>query len=174
MIFSEGKDLPGNVLLEQAVRAAFQKGTTKPTEFFTEHLDANRLSDETHYRLFRDYLGAKYAGQEPDLLIIIMARDFALAERLPVEVFRNVPTVFVTSSELPRNASPHGEWNRGSEIRRISLPAGYPPTLAKELLRGPGGEMMSRKELAGRAYSAGLMKPTERPRFWLMRAMRPA
>jgi len=25
---------------------------------------------------------------------------------------------FVTSSELPLNARPHGEWNRGSEIRR--------------------------------------------------------
>ena len=109
MIFSEGKDLPGNVLLEQAVRAALASGGQKGVEFFTEHLDASRFSDESHYRLFRDYLGAKYAGQQPALLIIIMARDFVLAERLPVEVFRDVPTVFVTSSELPE---PESAWNQ--------------------------------------------------------------
>ena len=97
LIFSEGKDLPGNVLLEQAVRTAFDQGSSKRAEFYTEHLDASRFSDEAHYRIFRDYLGAKYAGQEPDLLLIIMARDFSLAERLPVELFPKVPAVFVQS-----------------------------------------------------------------------------
>ena len=101
LIFSEGKDLPGNVLLEQAVRAAFDQSNSKRAEFYTEHLDASRFSDEIHYRIFRDYLGAKYAGQEPDLLLIIMARDFSLAERLPVELFPKVPAVFVTTSEMP-------------------------------------------------------------------------
>ena len=101
LIFSEGKDLPGNILLEQGVRAAFDQGSSKRVEFYTEHLDASRFADEGHYRIFRDYLGAKYAGQEPDLLLIIMARDFSLAERLPVELFPKVPAVFVTTSELP-------------------------------------------------------------------------
>jgi C4-dicarboxylate-specific signal transduction histidine kinase len=100
IIFSEGKDLPGNVVLEQAVRTELPKKSAEPTEFFTEHLDASRFSDETHYRIFRDYLASKYAGQDLDLVIIGMARDYKLAERLPVEIFPSVPILFLTSTEL--------------------------------------------------------------------------
>ena len=100
IIFSEGKDLPGNVLLEQAVRSQLQKQSTNTDEFYTEHMDASHFSDETHYRIFRDYLAAKYAGQELDLAIVVMARDFTLAERLSSDIFPSLPMVFVTSSEL--------------------------------------------------------------------------
>jgi signal transduction histidine kinase len=100
IIFSEGKDLPGNVLLEQAVRSQLQKQSTNTDEFYTEHMDASHFSDETHYQIFRDYLAAKYAGQELDLAIVVMARDFALAQRLSADIFPSLPMVFVTSSEL--------------------------------------------------------------------------
>src|SRR5208282_261873 len=63
MIFREGKDLPGNVMLEQAVRAEMQKLSTNRIEFFVENLDASHFSDQGHYLLFQDYLGRKYAGQ---------------------------------------------------------------------------------------------------------------
>ncbi|MGO9586992.1 MAG: hypothetical protein ACLP2Y_12420, partial [Limisphaerales bacterium] len=53
MIFREGKDLPGNVMLEQAVREEMQKFSTNRIEFFVENLDARHFSDEGHYLLFQ-------------------------------------------------------------------------------------------------------------------------
>ena len=110
MIFSEGKDMPGNVMLEQAVRAEMQKLSTNRIEFFTENLDASHFSDEGHYLLFQDYLGRKYAGQNLDLLMVFPSRDFTLAEALPAAVFPGLPVVFVTANEMevPRNLDRRG------------------------------------------------------------------
>jgi len=99
-VFSEGKDLPGNILLEQALKAKLQLQTTNTDEFYTEHMDSSHFSDEAHYRIFKDYLSAKYKGAEPNLVIVAMARDYALTEKLPPEVFGAIPTIFMTSSEL--------------------------------------------------------------------------
>ena len=100
MIFREGKDLPGNVMLEQAVREEMQKLSTNRIEFFVENLDARHFSDEGHYLLFQDYLGRKYAEQNLDLLMVFPSRDFTLAEELPAAVFPGLPVVFVMASEM--------------------------------------------------------------------------
>jgi signal transduction histidine kinase len=100
IVFSEGKDLPGNVLLEQSIRSELQKRGGGHDEFYTENMDASHFSDDQHYGIFRDYLRAKYAGQDLDLAILITARDYQLAERLMPEVLPSVPTVFLNNSEL--------------------------------------------------------------------------
>lgn len=102
--------MPGNVMLEQAVRAEMQKLSTNRIEFFTENLDASHFSDEGHYLLFQDYLGRKYAGQNLDLLMVFPSRDFTLAEALPAAVFPGLPVVFVTANEMevPRNLDRRG------------------------------------------------------------------
>ena len=110
MIFREGKDLPGNVMLEQAVRAEMQKLSTNQIEFFVENLDARHFSDEGHYLLFQDYLGRKYAEKNPDLLMVFPSRDFTLAEELPAAVFPGLPVVFVMANEMevPHDLGKHG------------------------------------------------------------------
>ncbi len=110
MIFREGKDLPGNVMLEQAVREEMQKFSTNRIEFFVENLDARHFSDEGHYLLFQDYLGKKYAEQNLDLLMVFPSRDFTLAEELPAAVFPGLPVVFVMASEME---VPHDLGKRG-------------------------------------------------------------
>lgn len=110
MIFREEKDLPGNVMMEQAVRSEMQKLSTNRIEFFTENLDASHFSDTNHYRLFQDYLGRKYAGQNLDLLMVFPARDFTLASKLPAAVFPGLPVVFVMANEMevPREPGKQG------------------------------------------------------------------
>ena len=100
MVFSESRDLPGNAMMEQAMRAEMLKESTNRLDFFVENLDATRFADAKHARAFRDYLGQKYAGENLDLVVAFMARDFDLTNELPATVFAHVPVVFVAVSEL--------------------------------------------------------------------------
>jgi signal transduction histidine kinase len=100
MIFNESKDVPGNIVLEQAVRAEMQKPFTNQIEFLDEYLDASHFSDKEHFRLFQDYLDKKYAGQKLDLIMVFPSRDYRLATDLPGAVFPEVPVVFVAVNEM--------------------------------------------------------------------------
>jgi len=110
MIFNESKDVPGNIVLEQAVRAEMQKALlgagsgpeagTNRIEFLSEYLDASHFSDKGHFRVFQDYLGKKYAGQNLDLVISFPSRDYRLAGDLPEALFPKVPVVFVAINEM--------------------------------------------------------------------------
>jgi signal transduction histidine kinase len=99
MLFSEGKDVPGNIMLEQAVRAEMQKASTNQIEFSSEYLDGSHFPDPEHFRLFQDYLGKKYAGQKLDLIIAFPSRDYMIAGELPDALFPVVPVVFVAVNE---------------------------------------------------------------------------
>jgi signal transduction histidine kinase len=100
MVFNEGKDVPGNILLEQAVRTEMQKNSTNRIEFLTEYLDASHFSDKDHFRVFEDYLGKKYAGRNLDLIVSFPSRDYRLAGELPDALFPDVPVVFVAVNEM--------------------------------------------------------------------------
>ena len=65
MLFSEGKDLPVNVMVERAAKAELQSHSTNRIEFYAEHLDAIRFPGESYYKLFREYLREKYAQRPP-------------------------------------------------------------------------------------------------------------
>ncbi len=107
LIFSEVRELPGNVLMEQAVRAEMTKNTTNRIDFFTESLDASRFPDPAHYQLFQDYIQNKYTGQNLDLVVLFMVRDFMLAEKLP-KLATNLPSVFVVVNDLEMPKPPAG------------------------------------------------------------------
>jgi signal transduction histidine kinase/ABC-type uncharacterized transport system substrate-binding protein len=100
MIFNESQDVPGNIVLEQAVRLEMQKLVTNRIEFSSEYLDARHFSDQEHFRVFQDYLGRKYAGQQLDLILVFPSRDYRLARELPNTLFPDVPVVFVAVNEL--------------------------------------------------------------------------
>jgi signal transduction histidine kinase len=99
MLFGESKDVPGNIMQEQAVRTEMQKGSTNRIEFSSEYLDASHFSDKEHFRLFQNYLGKKYAGQNLDLIISFPSRDYRLAGELPDALFPDVPVIFVAVNE---------------------------------------------------------------------------
>ena len=100
MIFSEARDLPGNTMMQQAVQAEMLARSTNQIEFFTESLDANHFPNASYYLEFEDYLKNKYTGQNLDLVMEFMGRDFTLADELPLSVVSNLPAVFVAVTEL--------------------------------------------------------------------------
>jgi signal transduction histidine kinase len=100
LIFTEARDLPGNVLLEQSARAAMRDGSTNAIEFYTESMDAARFPNSRHYRIFREYIKNKYAGQSLDLIITFVGRDFQAVRELPTILATNVPSVVVGVNDL--------------------------------------------------------------------------
>jgi len=110
MLFSEGRESPGSLMLEQSLRGEMQRASTNEIEFYAEHLDASRFSDTNHYHLFQDYLGKKYASQHLDLIVAVPTRNYSIVGELPNLVFPNVPVVFVAVNELevPSNLSKLG------------------------------------------------------------------
>ncbi len=100
MVFNESRDLPGNAMMEQSMRAEMLKQSTNRIDFFVENLDVTRFSDEKHAQAFREFLRQKYAGQNLDLVVAFMGRDFNLTNEIPAVVFSHIPVVFVAVSEL--------------------------------------------------------------------------
>lgn len=100
MLFSEGKDVPGNIMQEQAVRAEMLKGSTNRIEFSSEYLDASHFSGKEHFRVFQNYIGKKYDGRNLDLVVAFPAQDYLLAGELPDALFPDVPVVFVAVNEM--------------------------------------------------------------------------
>jgi signal transduction histidine kinase len=100
MIFSEARDLPGNVMMERSARAEMLAHSTNAIEFFTESLDAGRFPNSRHYAVFHDYIRSKYAGQNLDAVIMFLGRDFTLAKELPTAVASNLPAIFVVVNDL--------------------------------------------------------------------------
>jgi signal transduction histidine kinase len=98
MLFSENKFLPGNALVEEAARRVLEK-SGHPLEFYAEYLDASRFPSQNHYRLFREYLRAKYGPRPPDLILAFLTTQFELAGQLPAELFPETPVVFGALTE---------------------------------------------------------------------------
>ena len=100
LVFSESRDLPGNAMMEQALRAEMSEECTNRLDFFVENLEFSRFSDEDHARAFREFLRQKYAGQNLDLIVAFMGANFNLTDDLSGRVFAGIPVVFVAVSEL--------------------------------------------------------------------------
>ena len=100
LIFSEARDLPGNAMMEQSVKAEMLGTSTNRIEFFTESMDASHFSDPMHYRLFQSYIREKYLGINLDLLMVFMGRNFLLAREMSTALASNVPAVFVVVNDL--------------------------------------------------------------------------
>jgi signal transduction histidine kinase len=100
LVFSESRDLPGNVLMEQSVRAEILSHSTNRIEFFTESMDAAHFPSPMYYRLFGDYIRDKYAGQRLDVVMLFMARNYQLASELSAVLGPQVPRVYVVVNDL--------------------------------------------------------------------------
>jgi len=100
MIFSEARDLPGNVLMEQATKQDMLTHSTNGIEFFTESLDASRFHNPGYSAVFADYIRNKYSSQKLDLVMMFMSRNFALARDMSTALPTNIPSVCVVLNDM--------------------------------------------------------------------------
>lgn len=108
LLFGEARDLPGNVLMEQAVRQEIIAKSTNRIEFYTESMDAGRFSDTNYYRFFGDYIKQKYDGQKLDLAMMFMARNFTLAREMTNALPATLPSIFVLMNDVEVSKPPDG------------------------------------------------------------------
>ncbi len=106
MLFSEARDLPGNVLMDEGARDEMLAHSTNRLEFFTESMDASQFPDPAHYKVFGDYIKDKYAGQKIDLVMMFMARDFMLARVMETALPTNIPSVIVVINDMDTSKMP--------------------------------------------------------------------
>ena len=99
MVFREDSRVPATRMLEEAVRDKLQSFSDEGIEIYTEYLDTNRFADQTHYRLFREYLREKYAGRRPDVTLAVLTPAFEVAGARPGELIPGVPAVFIAVND---------------------------------------------------------------------------
>lgn len=99
LIFGEARDLPGNVLMEQAVRNEVLANSTNSIEFFTESLDTSHLPGAQQYGLFGKYIREKYAGQDINLVVMFVARDLPLVREMETALATNIPSLVVVQND---------------------------------------------------------------------------
>jgi len=108
LIFSEARDLPGNVMMEQAARGAMLANTTNRIEFFSESMDASRFSTPQHDQLFQAYIRENYGAHNLDLIVMFMGRSFLLAQELAAPGMPPVPALAVVVNDLELPDLPGG------------------------------------------------------------------
>ena len=94
--------------MEQSLRAQMQANNTNRIDFFTESLDAGHFPTARHYRVFRSYIEHKYTGQNLDMVVMFMSRDYLLTRALPTALASNLPSVFVVVNDLDVPELPPG------------------------------------------------------------------
>src|SRR5271166_7141509 len=93
VLYSDERLLPANIIVDEAIRAAFAIGTSNRIEFHSEFLDVSRFPGEAQRQRQRDFLRDKYRERAPDLVIAGggAALDFLLKYR--AALFADVPIV---------------------------------------------------------------------------------
>jgi PAS domain S-box-containing protein len=124
---------PGNVLVEQGLRHAFDAPAAERVELYNEYLDLARFPDDRYQRQLAEFLRQKYDGRKIDVVIPVMAPalDFALKYR--EEVVPGVPMVFAAIDEREVKARA-----LGPDVVGVPMRMDLVPTLELALRLHPG------------------------------------
>ncbi len=94
IIYTDEKFMPGNVIFDQSLRAAFKSLSSNPIAFYTEYLELTRFADEASRQELYKFYRLNYSHRTFDLIIttgpgpLVNTIDFAR------EVFSGVPLIF--------------------------------------------------------------------------------
>ena len=68
VLYSDERLLPANIIMDEAIRAAFAAGTKNRVEFYSEFLDVARFPGEEQQQRQRNFFRDKYRERPPDLV----------------------------------------------------------------------------------------------------------
>ena len=93
VLCSEDKDIPGQEMVEQGIRAGFRSNKSFEVKLYTEYLDSSRFGGHSHNRATADYLDLKYSGTKIHAIITVhpYAVQFLLEER--PALFSGLPVI---------------------------------------------------------------------------------
>jgi len=136
VLYTEDKELPAHHFVDQAIRATVKSSQTFAIELFDEYLSLSRFTDPRYRDTMARFLGDKYAGKRPDLIIRVSAPalDFFVQHGDPV--FHGIPVVACTISESQVRALEQAGFRRTVTGVSFKLVADDLITGARTLLPG--------------------------------------
>src|SRR6266436_5846494 len=132
MLYSDERLLPANIIMDEAIRAAFAVGTKNRVEFYSEFLDVARFPGEEQQQRQRDFFRDKYRERPPDLVIAVSGGALVFLAEHRGELFAGVPIVYCSVT-----GDPHPDHLLDARIAEVTVPDGVAPTLAMMLRLHP-------------------------------------
>jgi signal transduction histidine kinase len=100
LLISTGSRLsPGFGIVDQQILQALRTIESVRINAYAENLDIVRFPTEHSQRIFRDYLAARYAGQPPDLVVLVFVGSLGAAANSLAQVFPGTPIVVAGFTE---------------------------------------------------------------------------
>ena len=127
MLYSDERLLPANIIMDEAIRAAFAAGTKNRVEFYSEFLDVARFPGEEQQQ--RDFFRDKYRARPPDLVIAVSGGAVGLPGG--AKLFAGVPIVYCSFA-----GDPHADPS-DARIAEVAVPDCVAPTLEMMLRLHP-------------------------------------
>ncbi len=118
ILFDDWRDLPPNIIADQQVRKVLGSESDFDVQIFEEYLDETRLGGKGSPAAAAVFFREKYAGIQPDVLIVVGPSALEFGLQYGRGVFPNVPVVFMNveaqeHGPLPRNVTGvqyHWDW----------------------------------------------------------------
>jgi PAS domain S-box-containing protein len=132
VLYSDERLLPANIIMDEAIRAAFAAGTKNRVEFYSEFLDVARFPGEEQQQRQRDFFRDKYRARPPDLVIAVSGGALVFLAEHRAELFVGVPIVYCSVA-----GDPHTDHLSEAKIAEVTVPDGVVPTLEMMLQLHP-------------------------------------
>jgi hypothetical protein len=132
LLYSDERLLPANIIMDEAIRAAFAAGTKNRVEFYSEFLDVARFPGEEQHQRQRDFFRDKYRARPPDLVIAVSGGALVFLTQHRAELFAGVPIVYCSVA-----GDPHPDHLSDARIAEVPVPGGVVPTLEMMLRLHP-------------------------------------
>src|SRR5271166_4930437 len=132
VLYSDERLLPANIIVDEAVRAAFAAATKKRVEFYSEFLDVARFPGEEQQQRQRDFFRDKYRERPPDLVFAVSGGALIFLAKYRAELFAGVPIVYCSFAGDP-HADPHSD----ARIAEVTVPDCVASTLEMMLRLHP-------------------------------------
>lgn len=92
------EDFPGTSVLDAAIQKALRADLDAAVNYYAEYLESETFPVESASLALRDYIRQKFAGRRIDLVIANTTPALQFAVRHRIELFPEVPIVFVAGS----------------------------------------------------------------------------
>src|SRR5260221_2791716 len=132
MLYSDERLLPANIIMDEAIRAAFAVGTKNRVEFYSEFLAVASFRSEEQQQRQWNFFRDKYRERPPDLVIAVSGCALVFLAERRVELFAGVPIVYCSVA-----GDPHPEHLLDARIAEVTVPDGIAPTLEMMLRLHP-------------------------------------
>src|SRR5271165_2405876 len=132
VLYSDERLFPANIIIDEAIRAAFAVRTNNHVEFYSEFLDVSRFPGEEQQQRQRDFFRDKYRERPPDLVIAVSGGALVFLAEHRADLFAGVPIVYCSYA-----GDPPADQLSDARIAEVKVPDTLAPTLEMMLRLHP-------------------------------------